>query len=249
MVNRTRYRNELGQIDAVGQYVSFPASWLVSYYKLDETTGTSVADSFGSNTGTASNVTWTAGKINNAGSFNGSSSKINLWQSFPVVNRNGDRTYAAWIYIDTTNTYKMIFSYDKWTSWDARYWWDFFYVTNTWAIRVEYVQKNHYGTWRTSVPTLSSWQWYHIVWVKVWGDATNRKIYINWVWVATTDVVHTYDPSANAVGTGNAAIWFRYGASDSFMDWLIDEVGIWDRALTQDEITQLYNGGNGRTLV
>ncbi len=35
--------------------------------------------------------------------------------------------------------------------------------------------------------------------------------------------------------------------SQSFYRWdgLIDEIGIWDRALTDDEISDLYNDGEG----
>ena len=45
---------------------------LVSYYKLDSSSGTSAVDSHGSNTGTVSGATWTTGKINNGLSFNDS---------------------------------------------------------------------------------------------------------------------------------------------------------------------------------
>jgi hypothetical protein len=39
----------------------------------------------------------------------------------------------------------------------------------------------------------------------------------------------------------------RRQAGDFYTDGLIDQVGIWKRKLTSDEITYLYNSGNGRS--
>ena len=50
---------------------------LVNHYKLDETSGTTAYDSAGTNTGTVTGATFTAGKIGNALSFNGTNNYIN----------------------------------------------------------------------------------------------------------------------------------------------------------------------------
>ena len=37
------------------------------------------------------------------------------------------------------------------------------------------------------------------------------------------------------------------GTNYRYMDGILDEYGIWDRDLTNDEVTALYNSGNGLT--
>ena len=56
-----------------------PPSPTVVWYKFDETSGTTAADSSGSGrTGTVSNGTWTAGYLNNCLQFNGTSSQVSV---------------------------------------------------------------------------------------------------------------------------------------------------------------------------
>jgi len=50
---------------------------------------------------------------------------------------------------------------------------------------------------------------------------------------------------------GNGSVPFNIGSHDdgAGTEWngLIDEVAIWDRQLTSDERTELYNSGSGLT--
>jgi len=47
---------------------------------------------------------------------------------------------------------------------------------------------------------------------------------------------------ANTLGKG-------YSPDDGFWDGMMDEVGIWNRALSQAEVTELYNNGNGQNFM
>ncbi|MBM2817717.1 MAG: hypothetical protein HW401_307, partial [Parcubacteria group bacterium] len=58
--------------------VSNLSNGLISYWKLDEISGTTAFDSTGSNTGTLTGATWTTAKINNGLSFNGTSNYLNV---------------------------------------------------------------------------------------------------------------------------------------------------------------------------
>ena len=64
---------------------------LVSYWKLDETSGNAV-DNIGGNTGVNTNVTYAAGKINNGAVFNGTAYLTGSTSSYQVF------TYNAWVY-------------------------------------------------------------------------------------------------------------------------------------------------------
>lgn len=80
-------------------------------------------------------------------------------------------------------------------------------------------------------------QWYHAV---VTYDNSFLKLYVNGVLVsqtATTIDINILGNSGISIGSSNQANGYWY-ESDS----KIDDVGIWNRALNQDEITALYNG-------
>lgn len=77
--------------------------------------------------------------------------------------------------------------------------------------------------------------WYHVV---ITHASTVEKIYINGTLISTdTGVTITTVTNAFSLGAGGG------GGDNYFGD--IDEAGIWTRALTQTDVTQLYNGGLG----
>src|SRR3989344_209940 len=69
------------------------ATSLISHWKMDETSGTTAADSAGTNNGTITGATFTAGKIGNGLSFNGTSDYV----SVPRMNYD-EITVSAWFY-------------------------------------------------------------------------------------------------------------------------------------------------------
>lgn len=71
---------------------------LVSYYKLDSNSN----DSIGSNNGTDTSVSYVAGKIGNAGSFNGSTSYINIPDSTTLSFTNKICTWNFWFKTSST---------------------------------------------------------------------------------------------------------------------------------------------------
>jgi hypothetical protein len=80
-------------------------------------------------------------------------------------------------------------------------------------------------------------QWYHAVFT---FDNSFLKLYINGVLVsqiATTIDINTLSNSGISIGSSNQANGYWY-ESDS----KIDDIGIWNRTLSQDEITALFNG-------
>lgn len=80
--------------------------------------------------------------------------------------------------------------------------------------------------------------------------------YQHWVAVYTTDTIKLYlNSNLVAVGrkylssgsisnTYNLFIGRRSGRTDRFFNGIIDDIGIWNRALTQQEITTLFTGCN-----
>jgi hypothetical protein len=88
--------------------------------------------------------------------------------------------------------------------------------------------------------------WHHLV---VTNDGTNFYVYFDNSQVASEtggQATSTPIDSGNPVSLGA-----RNGinTADSYFDGLIDEVGVWNRALTEAEIGDLNNGGAGQTMV
>jgi hypothetical protein len=91
------------------------------------------------------------------------------------------------------------------------------------------------GQITTTPPTMGLW--HHLIWVK---DAT-----LTWKFYFDGVLIHTFGP---AVNTGTQIANLRFGAENNGVPngganfkGNIDDIGLWDRALTQQEITALYN--------
>jgi hypothetical protein len=86
--------------------------------------------------------------------------------------------------------------------------------------------------------TISNNVWTHIVWTY---DGSNIVLYINWV--AHSTVAHSgtiRNPSASFSFLGNWKSWSW--SPNYFYTGTIDEVWIWNRAITATEVSTLYNG-------
>jgi hypothetical protein len=77
------------------------ASGLVSYWKLDDASGTTVTDSVGSNNGTWNGTLgsqWTTGKINDGGNFNGTDNYVNVPDALNLrMSASNAFTLSAWV--------------------------------------------------------------------------------------------------------------------------------------------------------
>jgi Concanavalin A-like lectin/glucanases superfamily len=214
---------------------------LVSYYKLDEASGNR-ADSHGSNTLTDVNsVLGVTGKINNGADFETSST-----QSLTITDASqsglditGSMSLSFWMNLETAipsagNQYEIA---SKTAFASGNYGWDLYLLNQGGAQRLYFAQSAN-GTsftqpfWSFS-PSTSTW--YHIVVVQTVG--TNVELYINGTSQGTGSAV-----ASNFNNNGN--FYLARGFSNN-LDGILDEFGIWSRALTSAEVTSLYNAGAG----
>ena len=217
---------------------SFPKTWLVSYYKLDNNAN----DAHGSNNGTLQGPTYTAsGKINGAYDFDGSNDRIKIPN--PSLNMASAYTLGAWIKIDAIGGEQGIIVRDKY--YDAAQERVFqFRVDSDGKIRlIRFISGGNIQA--VSADAISTGAWYFVV--ATFDNSVGSKIYINGSQNGTTQTTTT-----NNVNGTNSDVYLGamensnvYPYIDHFLNGIIDEVGIWSRALTSDEITQLYNNGNG----
>jgi hypothetical protein len=95
-------------------------------------------------------------------------------------------------------------------------------------------------TLKTNAPAVSNNTWHHIVFV--WTDTTNS----NWkIYVDGSDIASTTSGTGgvNVYTTDDAFIGKRIMLSTSYANGNMDEVSLWDKALSGAEVTAIYNSG------
>lgn len=201
---------------------------LVRSYKLDENTGTNVADSINSQDGTWQGTLgsqWTTGIINSGGLFNGSDNRISL----PYQNIGTTISYSVWF-----NTTSSASANQALLS----------FMSTILAINVGA------GTWAwwtwdgganvTPTQAFSTTEWHHAV---VTQTGTTYVLYLDGSQSAT-------GATAQGVNTGVSVGSFigAYNATSYPFTGEIDEVCIWNRVLSSTEVSSLYNAGVGHQL-
>ena len=219
--------------DAVGSS-SLKTSLFASYNGESNTN-----DSKGTNNGTAmGGLTYTAGKIGNAFTFNGT----NAYVSLPVNNFNftGDFSISCWFKTSTVSGNQMIFSNLMYNGGARKGYYiallgDTVYV---WLANTLSFQQNISTSSIISINT-----WYNIV---VTRESGFVKLYVNNSLIVTDtnaiimEYVYT-TPSIGAYTNGMGTNWHFNG--------IVDALNVWQKSLTQSEITELYNSGNGAQYI
>ena len=216
---------------------------LISYYKLDESSG-NAADSVGSNTLTNTDVTYSTGIINNGAVFNSSTDKLTITDgSQSGFDFSDDFSISSWINVTAINQGHGIVA--KGDNGAYQY---VFYIDGGNKPTLDISQdgsqtaSQYHRQTADAAQITSTATWYH---VGVTFDLGLNTIilYVNGASVASSV---TYGTGVTAInnGTGN----FSLGYENSFPAKLagtLDEVGLWNRVLTSAEMTSLYNSGAG----
>ena len=206
-------------------------------------------DAVGSNHGTtpASTLTggvpgpsFTTGKIGKAFNFDGVNDYVSLTNS---SNLTGDFSISVWINPSVQGSYNMIFE-DAFLSTGTNRYGIALYIQGS---RVRFATYNGTGNLAYSnTSTVSNNTWQHIVITKTTGNAW--KMYINNTLQSLITVVGdiTTNPGVNVNSQANIGSDLDTGVRAGYFNGKIDALNVWNRAITNDEITALYNSGNGQ---
>lgn len=206
---------------------------MVAYWKLDEASG-NASDSTGNGYTLTDNGsgTYTAAKIHNGYNV-ATGNYLSSAAAGLAVGGGTAMTISAWVKPTSLDGYNTII--EKWNGTNAGY---LFLDDLGGGKPVFYVQTANGLFHIDSTVVLSTGQWYLIV---VVYDGSNLNLYIN------------NAPAAVAVPTTGAITTsagdFRMGLNSDdggTLNGVIDEVGIWSRALSTTEIDQLYNLSQGK---
>lgn len=216
---------------------------LVGYWGFDEGTGTDAFDYSGEdNTGTLTNSpTWTTGKYGNALKFDGTASdqrvevpvdssfnntneiSIGLWLNAGDNSADGSPTNRNLAFGGTGLIYSE-------------------HTEKIYAFLVNETE-NEWANPYLGEQTLEDWGWMHLMmtWksLDAGGDGKIRLYRDGELWFTDSDVM-----SGNSQMT-TSNFWIGSDDGGRHFNGTIDEVKIYDRALSEDEISDVYNYGIG----
>lgn len=202
----------------------------VGYWRLDESSGTTASDETGSNDGTVTGMSpnWVAGKVDGALQFSGANGRIAGVGSCPA----GSFTVACWAIDTGGGGWKVLYSagQEVWFGVDSG---------ASAALWVDVGGNGHganmaAGTWSQNV-------WHHVA--CTW-DGTNVHLYLDGVDSGISTYGNPNNPTATAAEIG------AYSTDSNSENWfgIMDEVSVFDYALSDGDVEHLYNEGMGYFL-
>lgn len=224
------------QVDTAGTLMTS----LVSYFRLEDLT-----DDIGSNgltnVGTA---TFPAGKVNN-GVLGDASSKY-LKKDSPSGFPTGTTSRSMSFWLKRASGQGAAGSQHAlgWGTASNGQAWEF-YVYRYSEFGLDYYSNAAY---KSSAGILVADTWHHFI-VIYDHSVPEIKIYLNGSLQTLTGGGAPPSPSLNTGVAAGFRILSRATTGDIQSPDIVDEVGIWSKVLSSTEISDLYNGGAGQTLV
>lgn len=219
------------------QSCTSPPSNLRAWFTLDETSGTTVTDEIASLTGTAYGALIAPGKVANGRAFSAqSSSYVRVPDNFRLDLGTADFTIDAWI--KTTKEDGIIVA--KRSSSNIGY---LLMLYDGRLLLQMGDSSGHRNRWSPSSVYLADGNW-HFVAASVNRDSsTGGRLY------ADGNLIFTFDPRAQSGSLSNAepllmAKTGQSGDSYAYFQGTIDEVEIFNRALLDSELDDIYFAGS-----
>ncbi len=224
-------------------------SGLVSVWEFNETSGTSVADAYGSNNGTVNGATINqVGKIGQCIQFNGTSSYVSIPNSASLNPNSQDFSVNAWVKWEgsaLSGAVAIFMAKGEYVSSGSE-----FQFTLRGGGGADY-KNGFYFRLRTSDGTLNTigcttdqtsivgnGSWHMLTAVVDEGSSVEGRIFLDGTEVGSL-------ASITALVNNTSDLHFGEYANATYFPGKIDQPAVWNRALTASEIQTLYNSGNG----
>jgi surface protein len=214
---------------------------IIAHWKLDETSGIAAYDSVGSNDGTlVGDPNWTTGQIDGALEFDGTSEYVSIGDKFNDVDL--PFSICAWINTNGGLVQTIFVSDDTGDPSSGNHYGWYFKVKSDDTIVISLGDGTGAGSSdrrsKASSSTIPTGQWVFVA--AVVRGYTNMDLYIN-----------DQDAGGSYSGTGGAMVHNDYPAQIGMnsrggpfhFDGKIDDVRIYNYALTAEEIEQVYQDG------
>jgi RHS repeat-associated protein len=211
-----------------------PAGW----WQLNETSGTSAADSSGAGqTAIASpGITWS----NGAATFNGSTGVIAT--PGPVLNTAQSYSVSAWVNLTSTSTFYTAVAQGGSNA--AEFYLQYSKGYNAWtfvANSTDSAATTQFSAHASTAPALNTWT--HLV--GVFNSANGAmQLYVNGTLSATVTDTSPWN-AAGPLSIGGVKL--VNGSVSNTVAGSVDNVQVYQRALSSSDVSTLYGGGSGRT--
>jgi hypothetical protein len=209
---------------------------LIAYWTMNDGEGTSVSDSSGNGHAATLNGSWSTGKIGGAVSIASSSSTngqyVDCGTASSLSPGSGDFTFSAWIngMADTSGYgWRTLFCYAPNTASEMSL------SVNDGTLRGMGGSSYSplFGQAAADTPDCTKDKWYHIALTR---SGSTFKAYID-------GVQYGYDGTySGSVGTGLCLGNFYNTYEGTHRQIAMDDVAIWNQALTSDQVSQLAAG-------
>lgn len=230
---------------------------LVGYWSFNEGTSTTAGDmTVYKNNGTLTSMSspptatsgWGSGKLGKGLNFDGTDDWVNVGNT-ASLNGATKFTWTGWVYFNDLNLHTSCIGYNQnlfqrgSSGYYNGYIWLALNTDNTLIMNIEDAVSGLHVT--TSSNTISAGRWYHVAAV---ADTTSFVIYLNGVPGTATNYNGMYALMTGGTAVGNRT---QIGSCDysvaagqtGYMSGKIDEVRVYNRALSAAEIMTLYKSG------
>ncbi len=208
---------------------------IVSIWKFDETSGTIASDDADANNGDLINSpVWTTGKVGGALSFDGINDYVDVGNG-ANLDITGAITMSGWVYFNSHAHYSTIMLKGNATGTLG---------LTSYGLFVTDAGKPYvilYGAYpadmHESDTVLDTERWYHLAatWDGTINVQDNVKIYVNGVLDNSFKQTHPLNSTVESVTIGSMKPPYYYNR----LDGILDEVAIYNRALSAEEIATL----------
>jgi hypothetical protein len=208
------------------------SSGLVAFYKFDETSGTSAADSSGNNhTATlAGGATFSAGLQNNAVTLSGNNEYVSLPAG--IVSGLSSVSVTAWVKLASNTQWNRIFDFGNDTT-------TYMFLTPNSGTNLRFSITTAGATSEEQInaTSLTTGTWEHVA---VTLSGGTGSLYVQGALVAQSTTL-TLNPNSLGSTMHN---WLGHSqfSVDPYLNGQLDNVRIYSRALTAADVQALYNG-------
>ena len=211
---------------------------LTAYWSLEETTGSAVDSSENGWNGTLSGTIsqGTGGKLGKCYNFEADSSGyVNFGSTLGGSFGTADLSVSCWVNVESQVGNKGIIG-----TWNGENCWYLYTSSGTITATLNWGSSNFTTTSNSAVSTGA---WHHIVFTADRDGYTH--LYIDGTAQSSSvDISAGSGSNLHTTNELNIGVWGDRYTAVAF-DGKIDEVGIWSRVLTADEVSDLYNTGLG----
>lgn len=206
-------------------------AYLVSLWKFNEGVGITAYDSAGKNNGTINGAKWTTSQFGGALSFNGNGDYVNCGND-KSLNIDGEITVAAWIYPRSNFWGGIIDKGDNTAGHD-----DYGLWFNNGKIEFSFNWPERWNVYPngdrfigSTAVALNRWSHFAGTW-----DGNKVRLYVN----GKLDSEFNW---TQGIKSSNASVYIGVnpGGQEEYFNGIIDEVAIYKRALSAEQIQQLY---------